>query len=98
MALQAQGLQHLGLALQGLVHRDDVVEFAGAQLDGGGAELALVVLLLQDAVPAAPGVQAFGLEEVLEGLGGGAGQALPRYSSPASASRPGGSRRRRGTA
>ena len=46
VALQAQGLQHLGLALQGLVHGDDVVELAAAQLDGGGAELALVVLLL----------------------------------------------------
>ena len=79
-ALQARGaggrLEHLGLALQGLVHGDDVVELAGAQLDGGGAELAQVVLLLQDPVPARAGVQALGLEEVLEGLGGGAGQAL----------------------
>ena len=33
VALQAQGLQHLGLALQGLVHGDDVVELAAAQLD-----------------------------------------------------------------
>ena len=41
VALQAQGLQHLGLALQGLVHGHDVVELAAAQLDGGGAELAL---------------------------------------------------------
>ena len=77
VALQAQGLQHLGLALQGLVHGDDVVELAAAQLDGGGAELALVVLLLQHPVPAAAGVQALRLEEVLEGLGGGARQALP---------------------
>ena len=67
MALQAQGLQHLGLALQGLVHGDDVVELA---------ELALVVLLLQDPVPAAPRIQALRLEQVLEGLGGGARQAL----------------------
>ena len=76
VALQAQGLQHLGLALQGLVHGHDVVELAAAQLDGGGAELALVVLLLQDPVPAAPRIQALRLEEVLEGLGGGARQAL----------------------
>ena len=68
MALQAQGLQHLLLALQGLVHGHDVVELAAAQLDGGGAELALVVLLLQDPVPAAPRIQALRLEEVLEGL------------------------------
>ena len=70
VALQAQGLQHLGLALQGLVHGHDVVELAAAQLDGGGAELALVVLLLH------PRIQALRLEEVLEGLGGGARQAL----------------------
>ena len=76
MALQAQRLQHLGLALHGLVHGRDVVELAAAQLDGGGAELALVVLLLQDPVPAAPRIQALRLEEVLEGLGGGARQAL----------------------
>ena len=76
VALHAQGLQHLGLALQGLVHGDDVVELAAAQLDGGGAELALVVLLLHHPVPAAPQIQALRLEEVLEGLGGGAGEAL----------------------
>ena len=76
MALQAQGLQHLDLALHGLVHGDDVVELAAAQLDGGGAELALVVLLLQDPVPAAPRIEALRLEQVLEGLGGGARQAL----------------------
>ena len=59
------------------MHGDDVVELAAAQLDGGGAELALVVLLLQDPVPAAPRIQALRLEQVLEGLGGGgARQAL----------------------
>ena len=40
------------------------------------AELALVVLLLQDPVPAAARIQALRLEQVLEGLGGGARQAL----------------------
>ena len=58
------------------MHGHDVVELAAAQLDGGGAELALVVLLLQDPVPAAPRIQALRLEKVLEGLGGGARQAL----------------------
>ena len=68
VALQAQGLQHLGLALQGLVHGHDV-ELAAAQLDAGSSAL-------QDPVPAALRIQALGVEEVLEGLGGGARQAL----------------------
>ena len=82
VALQAQGLQHLGLALQGLVHGNDVVKLAAAQLDGGGAELALVILFLEDPVPAASRIQAPRFEEVLEGFGGGAGQALAPVLQP----------------
>ena len=82
MALQAQGLQYLLLALHGLVHGDHVVELTQAQLDGGGAKLAQVALLLQNVVPAPAGVQAPRFEEVLKNLGGGARQALAPYSSP----------------
>ena len=82
VALQAQGLQHLLLALHSLVHGDHVVELTKAQLDGCGAELAQVVLLLQNVVPAPAGVQAPRFEEVLEGLGGGARQALAPVLQP----------------
>ena len=74
-----------------------MVELAAAQLDGGGAELALVVLLLQDPVPAAPQIQALRLEEVLEGRRRCPPGAGPGTPGPASASRPGGFRRPRST-
>ena len=45
-----------------------------------GAEQSL--RLLQDAVPPAAGVQAFGLEEVLEGLAAAPARRWPRYSRP----------------
>ena len=44
VALEAQGLEVLGLCGEGLVHGDDVVQLARRRGDGRRAELALVIL------------------------------------------------------
>ena len=51
VALEAQGLQVLGLCGEGLVHGDDVVQLARRRGDGRRTELALVVLLREQGLP-----------------------------------------------
>ena len=51
VALEAQGLEVLGLCGEGLVHGDDVVQLARRRGDGRRAELALVILLREHGLP-----------------------------------------------
>ena len=51
VALEAQGLQILGLCGEGLVHGDDVVQLARRRGDGRRAELAPVILLREHRLP-----------------------------------------------
>ena len=65
VALEAQGLEVLGLCGEGLVHGDDVVQLACRRGDGRRAELALVVLLREHGLPR-PGRIPARFEEVKE--------------------------------
>ena len=51
VALEAQGLEILGLRGEGLVHGNDVVQLARGCGDGGSAQLALMVLLREQGLP-----------------------------------------------
>ena len=51
VALEAQGLELLGLCGEGLVHGDDVVQLARRRGDGRRAELAPVILLREHGLP-----------------------------------------------
>ena len=81
VALEAQGLQILGLCGEGLVHGDDVVQLARPRGDGRRAELALVVLLREHGLPR-PGRIPARLEKVKEDLARRARQALPAIGEP----------------
>ena len=81
VALEAQGLQILGLCGEGLVHGDDVVQLARRRGDGRRAELAPVILLREHGLPR-PGRIPARLEEVKEDLARRARQALPAIGEP----------------
>ena len=81
VALEAQGLQVLGLRGEGLVHGDDVVQLARRRGDGRRTELALVVLLREHGLPRAGRIPAR-LEKVKEDLARRARQALPAIGEP----------------
>ena len=76
LAIQAEGLELLDLAPEGLVHRDHVVELAGAQPHGRFAELAQPALRRQNLLPVLRQLP-LRFQELHEGLGGGACQPLP---------------------
>ena len=81
VALEAQGLEVLGLCGEGLVHGDDVVQLARRRGDGRRAELAPVILLREHGLPR-PGRIPARLEEVKEDLARRARQALPAIGEP----------------
>ena len=74
VALQAQSLQGLPLAVEGLVDRDDVVRLGRGGFDGRAAQSA-EPLLLQQQLPHVAPVPA-GLQERGEDLAGGRCEAL----------------------
>ena len=76
VALEAQGLEILGLRGEGLVHGNDVVQLARGCGDGGRAQLALMVLLREQGLPRSGRIAA-GLEKVKEDLARRARQTLP---------------------
>ena len=81
VALEAQGLEVLGLCGEGLVHGDDVVQLARRRGDGRRGELALVILLREHGLPR-PGRIPACFEEVKEDLARRARQALPAIGEP----------------
>ena len=81
VALEAQCLEILGLCGDGLVHGNDVVQFARGRGDGGRAELALMVLLREQGLPRSGRIAA-GLDKMKEDLARGARQTLPAIGEP----------------
>ena len=81
MALEAQGLEVLGLCGEGLVHGNDVVQLARRRGDGRRAELALMVLLREHGLPRSGRIPAR-LQKVQEDLARRARQALPAVGEP----------------
>ena len=81
MALEAQGLEILGLRGERLVHGNDVVQLARGCGDGGSAQLALMVLLREQGLPRSRRIAA-GLEKVKEDLARRARQTLPVIGEP----------------
>ena len=74
-------LEILGLCGEGLVHGNDVVQFARGRGDGGRAELALMVLLREQGLPRCGRIAA-GLDKMKEDLARGARQTLPAIGEP----------------
>ena len=81
VALEAQGLEILGLRGEGLVHGNDVVQLARGCGDGGRAKLALMVLLREQGLPRSRRIAA-GLDKVKEDLARRARQTLPVIGEP----------------